>query len=234
MFWNVLSNTVNYLISNGVDANAIQLIFFIPIVATIVVFMRQVLGMNTFGMYTPIILCLTFLILGLNLSLVTIAAAFIISIVTRYALKKVHLLFMPKLAIVMIMITLVVLGILIAGVGLKLISGQFFSSAIFPMLILGSITEKFASAQSDGGFWKGLSITLQTILISMISYIAVGGKIELGIVNFSWNFLKELVINYPETIILFLIFNILLGKWTGLRLVEYIRFREVFQHNEEE
>ena len=31
-----------------------------------------------------------------------------------------------------------------------------------------------------------------------------------------------------------IVVNIALGRWTGLRLVEYVRFREVFRHLQEE
>lgn len=232
--WNFMSYFVNFLIESGIPDNTIVLILMLPIIATIVVFMRQVVGMNTFGMYTPLIICLTFLVLGLKFGLITLATAMVVGMGTRYGLKKVHLLFMPKLAIVMIMITLSLFALLIVGTIFKLFDSQFFSIAIFPMLILGSITEKFTGIQSEAGLWKTLWLTLQTLIIAIVSYIAVGGVIDLGFGSFQWDTLRNFMRHYPEAIFLFLIINIGFGKWSGLRLVEYIRFREIFQHNEEE
>lgn len=232
--WNFMSYFVNFLVESGIPDNTIVLILMLPIIATIVVFMRQVVGMNTFGMYTPLIICLTFLILGFKFGMITFATALIVGMTTRYALKKVHLLFMPKLAIVTIMITLSLFALLIIGTFFKLFDSQFFSLAIFPMLILGSITEKFTSIQSEAGFWKTLWLTLQTIIIALVAYVAVGGQFDVGFFNFQWDFLRSFMRHYPESIFLFLLINIGLGKWTGLRLVEFIRFREIFQHNEEE
>jgi len=232
--WNFMTYFVNFLVESGIPDNTIVLILMLPIIATVVVFMRQVVGMNTFGMYTPLIICLTFLILGLKFGMLTLVTALIVGMATRFVLKKVRLLFMPKLAIVMIMITLSLFALLIIGTIFKLFDSEFFSLAIFPMLILGSITEKFTSIQSEAGFWKTLWLTMQTVIIAVVAYIAVGGQFDIGIVNFQWDFLRNIMRHYPEIIFLFLIINIILGKWTGLRLVEIIRFREVFQHNEEE
>jgi hypothetical protein len=42
------------------------------------------------------------------------------------------------------------------------------------------------------------------------------------------------VLAYPETILVTFPVNLFLGRWTGLRVVEYFRFREVFKHLQEE
>lgn len=232
--WNFMSYFVNFLVESGIPDNTIVLILMLPIIATVVVFLRQVVGMNTFGMYTPVIICLTFLVLGLKFGMLTFITALIVGMGTRYALKKVHLLFMPKLAIVMIMVTLAFFALLITGTIFKLFDSQFFSLAVFPMLILGSITEKFTSIQSEAGFWKTLWLTVQTLFISILAYCIVGGEIDFGFWTFQWDFLRNFMRHYPESIFLFLLINIGFGRWTGLRLVEYIRFGEIFHHNEEE
>jgi hypothetical protein len=141
---------------------------------------------------------------------------------------------MPKLAVVMIMVTLAFFALLTTGTIFKLFDSQFFSLAVFPMLILGSITEKFTSIQSEAGFWKTLWLTVQTLIISILAYCIVGGQIDFGFWTFQWDFLRNFMRHYPESILLFLFINIGFGRWTGLRLVEYIRFGEIFHHNEEE
>lgn len=232
--WNFMTYFVNYLSENGIPENTIVLILMLPIIATVIVFLRQVIGLNTYGLYTPIIICLTLLILGLKFGLLTLLTALVIGMSTRYVLKNINLLFMPKLAIVVIMITLSLFALLIAGIALKLLNSQFISLAIFPMLILGSLTEKFTSIQTEAGFLKTLWLTLQTVFSAIIAYIVVGGAIDFANFSFSWDFLRSFMRHYPESIFLFLLMNIGLGKWTGLKLVEYIRFREIFHHNEEE
>jgi hypothetical protein len=43
-----------------------------------------------------------------------------------------------------------------------------------------------------------------------------------------------LFLAYPEIVLLAIVVNFGLGRWTGLRVVEYFRFREVFRHLQEE
>jgi hypothetical protein len=48
-----------------------------------------------------------------------------------------------------------------------------------------------------------------------------------------WEVLTSLILAYPEIIILTLFANIYLGRWTGLRLSEMVRFQEIFKYLEE-
>ncbi|MBU0626799.1 hypothetical protein KKG31_01430 [Patescibacteria group bacterium] len=40
----------------------------------------------------------------------------------------------------------------------------------------------------------------------------------------SWTGFKHLLLSYPEFIILALVLNIVVGRFTGLQLLEYLRF----------
>ena len=73
----------------------------------------------------------------------------------------------------------------------------------------------------------------ETILVSVVAYFVVGGVIDVGLFSFKTEFIKNLMLTYPELIFLILIINILLGKWTGLRVLEYVRFREILRNIEE-
>jgi hypothetical protein len=47
-----MSYFVNVLINNGIPDNTIALLLLLPVIATVVAFMRQVIGITTFGIYT--------------------------------------------------------------------------------------------------------------------------------------------------------------------------------------
>jgi hypothetical protein len=232
--WNFMSYLMSILIESGIPSNTILLILVLPVIATVVVIMRQVVGLTTYGMYTPSIVTLTFLVLGLKFGLMTLILSLLVGTLTRYALKYARLLYVPKLSIVLTVVALSLFGFLSLGIALKIFDSQFFSLAIFPMLILGTLTEKFTRVQSEQSFWSTLLVTFQTIFVSILAYIIVGGEVQFWFFSLKWDFLQNLLLNYPEIILLFLLINIGLGKWTGLRIVEYIRFRDVLRHNEEE
>ncbi len=118
------------------------------------------------------------------------------------------------------MITVVSLSTL-----LVLIAGGMFqrtglaSVSIFPILIMIALVEKFVATQIKKGARTAIILSVETLIISIICFLLV-----------SSNQLKAFVQTYPWVVILTVLVNIALGKWTGLRLSEYIRFKEVLKN----
>jgi hypothetical protein len=128
---------------------------------------------------------------------------------------------MPKMAILLIAITLGVFAILTFGAywdktGLLTIS-------ILPLVIMIMLTEKFLSVHFEFNTKDAWRITLETFFLSVLAYVIV-----------SWDALRLLILAYPEFILLTIPFNILLGRWSGLRLLEYFRFYKVIHKEMEE
>lgn len=231
--WNFMAYFVNVLIDNGIPDNTIALLLLLPIIATVVAFMRQVVGMTTFGIYTPSIITLSFLVIGMHAGLLTLAAAISVGALTRPLLKKIRMLYIPKMAVVITLVSLALLLILIASIYLNLFDAQFLSIAIFPMLILSTLVEKFVSVKTSKGLSSAAALMISTVIVSIIAYFIAGGEINLGFTSFKFELVKRMMMTYPEIVFLLIFINILLGKWSGLRVLERIRFREVLRHIEE-
>ncbi len=228
--WNFMSYFVDYLVNQGIPDNIIALLLLLPVIATIVAFMKQVVGMTTFGIYTPSIITLSFLIIGIKVGLIILILAILIGSITRPALSRVRMLFIPKMAIVLTVVSLILFLILIISNYLGLFDATFLSIAIFPMLVLSTLVEKFVSVKSEKGLSEAIILMTETIVVAIIAYFLVGGEIS----GFQFDFIKRTMLNYPEIIFLLLVVDIFLGRWTGLRILERIRFREVLKHIEEE
>jgi hypothetical protein len=56
-------------------------------------------------------------------------------------------------------------------------------------------------------------MTVTTLVLSIVCYLAVD---RLG--------LQSLVLAFPEILLVAVAFDVILGKWRGLRLLEYVRF----------
>jgi hypothetical protein len=108
------------------------------------------------------------------------------------------------------------------GFGTYLGISELATIAVFPMLIMTTLAEKFVSAQSGKGVYAAVLLMFETTVVSLICYWVV-----------EWQFLQNLVLSYPEIILLLILVNLGLGRWSGLRFFEYIRFREVMRHAEE-
>lgn len=218
--WNFMSYLVNFMIAQGIPSNTVVLLLMLPVIATIITFLKQVVGVTTFGLYTPAIITLSFLALGLKFGLIILFIILFTGAILRQALEHVRLLHIPRVAIIFTISSFIIL--LMLGLATYLGVSELATIAVFPMLIMTTLAEKFVSAQSGKGVYAAVLLILETTVVSLICYWVV-----------EWQFLQNLMLSYPEIILLLIVVNFLLGKWTGLRLFEYIRFREVMKHTEE-
>ncbi len=219
-FLNSISYLVSFMISNGIPSNTIVLLLMLPIIATIIAVLKQVVGITTFGLYTPSIITLSFLALGLKFGLIILLIIIVTGAAVRKLLDRFHLLHIPRIAIVLTISTLIILLTLALGTYLGITS--IATIAVFPMLIMTTLAEKFVSALGGRGYYAATLLMIETTIVSLICYWVV-----------EWHYLQNLILGHPEIILLLLVFNYILGRWTGLRLMEYVRFREVMKHAEE-
>jgi hypothetical protein len=213
---NNISPIISYFVSQGVPLDTVKLLLLFPLIATLIAFLRQVIGIKAFGIYTPAIITFAFLVTGIKYGLAIFASVIVVGMFSRYLLKRFRLLYLPRVAITLTIVTFAILLILVIGgsfqrTGLATVS-------IFPLLIMITLVEKFVTAQIEKGNKTAVVLAAETLVISLIGYFIV-----------RWEFLAAIIISYPWLILLTLPINILLGRWTGLRLSEYFRFREVFK-----
>lgn len=218
--FNFMSYLVNFMVNKGIPINTITLILIFPIIATIIVLARQVVGLKSFGIYTPIIVTLSFLAIGLKYGLIIFLVILFTGTLVRFILKRFRFFYFPKMALVL---TAVAFSLL-----LVLASSAYFDNinitvaSFFPMLLMIIIVEKFISVQIEKGSLTALTLSVETLVLAILCYYIL-----------SWDYLRTLVINYPEIIIVTVFINIIIGRWTGLRFFEYLRFRELLKYIEE-
>jgi len=218
---NFMSYFVNYMVEKGVPTNSILLILMLPVIVTIVAFLKQVVGLTTMGVYTPSIIALSLVALGLQFGLLIFVVILAFGTMTRTFLRRYRLLYIPRMAIVLTIVSLTILFVMLLGAYFNI--SQLVSISVFPMLIMSTMVEKFVNVQGERGFRQALVMISATLFVSIICYLVV-----------EWSFLKTILFGHPEIIFLFLMVNVFLGRWTGLRLLEYVRFREIFRYTEEE
>ena len=217
---NIMSHLVNIMIDRGVPVSTIALILMLPVIVTVVAFMKQVVGLATLGVYTPSILALSFIALDLSFGLLILFSILFIGTLTRLVLRQYRLLYIPRMAIVLSLVSLTILALLFIASSFG-ISGAL-SLSVFPMLMMSTMVEKFVNIQSGKGLRSALLLVGEAVLVAILCYYVA-----------EWPALKTLVIGHPEVIFLFIFFNVLLARWSGLRILEYVRFREIIRFAEE-
>ena len=214
---NFISFGINYLVNKGVPINSITLILMLPVIATILSFSRQVIGMKAFGLVTPTMTTLSFLVMGLPYGLIIFSAVLLSGTLTRLILKRLHLLYLPRMALVLTSASIAIL--LVFGLGASTDNSILASFSIFPILMLTLLAEEFIALQFKSGAKSAFTVTTWTLVLSIGCYFIV-----------SWQLLRTIIVSYPEIVLLTLPLNILFGRWSGLRITEYIRFRHLLRY----
>ncbi|OGI25057.1 MAG: hypothetical protein A3J76_02380 [Candidatus Moranbacteria bacterium RBG_13_45_13] len=203
--------------ANGVPLDTLVLVLILPIIVTMIAFFRQVIGIKAFGIYTPAIITFAFLATNdIKYGITIFVTVIVVGTATRFFLKRARLLYLPRVAIMITIVGFSILLLLFTGgrwnrTGLASVS-------IFPILIMITLVEKFIAVQIEKGNRTAVILSLETLFISIIGYYIA-----------SWPLLIKMILNYPWLSLLTIPVNIFLGKWTGLRLSEYFRFRQIIK-----
>jgi len=213
-----VSPLIQYFTQQGVPLETVILLLILPVVVTLIAFFRQVIGIKAFGIYTPAIVTFAFLATPqLRYGVVVFISVILLGMLMRVALKNLRILYLPRVAITLSVIAMVILLLLALG-------GNFHrtglaSVSIFPILIMITIVEKFVVAQIEKGNKTAIILAVETLIISLVGYYLA-----------SWPLLIKSIVAYPWIILFTIPINIFLGKWDGLRLTEYVRFREILKN----
>lgn len=212
-----LSPIMAYFVTRGVPIDTVVLLLIFPIVVTLIAFFRQVIGIKAFGIYTPSIVTFAFLATKIKYGVAIFIVVILVGMLMRYALKSLRILYLPRVAITLSIVAFSIL--LLLSFGGSMHRTGLAAVSIFPILIMITIVEKFVATQIEKGNKTALILAGETLIISVVGYFIA-----------SWPVLIKALIDYPWLVLITIPVNILLGKWDGLRLTEYIRFRKILKN----
>lgn len=214
-----MNTLVQFMAANGVPVDTIILILMVPVVATVIAISRLIFGVKGFGIYTPVIITFALVETGLKYGLAIFILVLLTGTLMRYVLKRFRILSLPRFAIVLSIVAIVIL--LLFAEGAYSHRTGLITVSIFPILIMITLVEKFVAAQIEKGPKTAIRLSVETLILAVVCYYLA-----------TWPWWQEVLYNYPYIIFGLIILNVLLGRYRGLRLSEYIRFREVIKHVE--
>lgn len=212
---NSLKLAIRKAIVDGVSPNTLVLLLLFPVVAALVAFARQVVGLNGFGMIMTALLSIAFMSTGALAGMVLMMFVLFSAIFGRTLIKKVKIPYLPKLSILIWLVSIGVLGLLIMSpmIGLE----KLMSVGIFPILIFVLLAETFVETQITRSVGTSFAMTAETVILALIAFWVM-----------SLQPIQSLVLLHPEvSVIIILVADILIGKYKGLRLLEVWRFRKL-------
>lgn len=211
---------LQYLVNQGVSQQMLLFILLLPVVVTLVTFARQIIGLKGLGIYAPLLITFVLMLTGLAYGLLLFAMALLAATLLRLILKRFRLLYLPRMSLILVGLSLIIL--LISWLTISMLSVNIVAIPALAILIIIVLSEIFITAQIERGPKIALILIMETFVLAIAGYFLA-----------IWPWLQNFTLAYPWLIILVVILmNIFLGRWTGLRLFEYQRFREVFRHGE--
>jgi len=188
-----------------------QILVLIPIGALIISILHQMIGLKTFGTFTPILIALAFRQTGLIFGIGLFVFVVIIGLLFRGYLNRLQLLIVPRLAAIL---TATVLLIGLLAVVMEDLNLNFgLSVSLFPIVILAMTIERASTMWEESGPTDTIIAGIGTILAAVIGYFCmINDYVE------HWAFV------FPELLLLVLGVNILVGRYNGYKLIEYFRF----------
>jgi hypothetical protein len=216
-WYNPLQHAIRQAIANGLPANIIVLLLLFPVIASIIAAARHVVGLKGFGVYIPAVLSIAFVSTGISTGVIVFVVVLIAATVARASVKRFKLPLLPRTAMLLWIVTFLITGLLIASSWLNVSS--LLTLNIFPLLIIMLLTENFMSTQLFNSQKEALSITFETLLIAVICAFIINMEL-----------VQQLVLLYPEFSLLGVAaFNLVVGRYTGLRLLERTRFQSIIE-----
>lgn len=196
--------------------NVYRVLLMVPIGALLIVFLRNVIGLKTFGTFMPILIALAFRETELLWGMMLFSLLVGLGLLIRFYLEYLKLLLVPRLAAVLIIV--IMLMAVVSMFSHKLGFDRGLSIALFPMVILAMTIERMSLVWEELGPAEALKQGIGSLLVAALGYLSMSNK-----------FLGHLVFVFPELLLVVLALTLLLGRYTGYRLTELWRFRNALK-----
>lgn len=189
-----------------------RVLLLIPLGAFLLVLLRNVVGIKTFGTFMPILIALAFRETQLIWGVILFVALVGIGLSIRFYLEHLKLLLVPRLAALLIIVVL--LMAFISVISHKLDIERGLSVALFPMVIISMTIERMSIVWDERGAAEAFQQGLGSLMVAILSYLVMFNR-----------FTEHLVFVFPELLLVVLAATLLLGRYSGYRLLELGRFK---------
>ena len=179
--------------------------------ATLVVALRQVVGVHTFGTFAPVLLALTYVTTGLPMGLLVTVVVCSLAVLVEPLIRRLRLPRVARLAVLIGTVTVVIS----ANQALFGSDGGTLVGAAFPVVVLAAILERFWECREEDG--------LRSALLGWLLTVSVAVGVSLVLVLPAVRATSE---TYPlELAAVLTVVCVLVGRYRGLRASELLRFR---------
>lgn len=194
-----------------------RFLLLLPVATVVVSVFRVLVGVRTYGVFSPALLGLIFRDLnGLPWGLGIFFATVVVGWLLRRSLDRFNLLLIPRTAVLLTLIVASLLAIVVVAARTGVHITNYV--ALFPLIILTHMVERFWTVEAEDG--------------ARASFKTLGGTVAVAVavaVVVSPDAVGRWMVRYPETLGAVVAVLLLLGRYTGYRLTELYRFQDVIE-----
>ncbi len=187
-------------------------ILLIPVGVLVVVLLRVLVGLRTSGTFMPVLIAMAFM----QTSLLTGLIGFILIVATglyiRAYLSRLNLLLVARISAVIIMVIGIISVFAIVAFQLGLSEGM--KVTFFPMIILAWTIERMSLLWEEEGATEVLKQGGGSLLVAVLAYLAMDSSL-----------VRHITFNFLGVQLVLMAVVLLLGSYTGYRLLELRRFK---------
>ena len=191
-----------------------SLMLLLPLGALITAIFRNIIGIRTLGTFAPALLAMSFIYAAWGTGLVILVTVLFAGYVGRTLLDPLHLLMVPRSSIVLTLIILfVVFGVSVID---YMAPASGVRAVLLPLVILTILIERFFVTAEEDGTTFAIQLVVGTFVVAAFCYLIL-----------SWERVGQLLLIYPELHFFTIAAFIWIGRYSGYRLVELWRFRDM-------
>jgi hypothetical protein len=191
-----------------------EVLLLVPFGILVIVVLRNLVGFSSFGTFAPVLIALAFreteLFKGIMLFILIVS----LGLFFRFYLERLRLLLVPRLAAVVTIVVLLMTAISIISHQLGADTG--LSVSLFPMVIISMVIERMSVVWEERGAATSIREGFGSLGMAALAFLVM-----------SIDLLRYWVTVFPEVNLIVLGVIVALGRYTGFRLSELFRFRQL-------
>jgi hypothetical protein len=189
-----------------------RVLLMVPLGGFLLVILRNVIGISTFGTFMPVLIALAFRETQLLWGVIFFSSLVALGLAIRFYMDRLKLLLVPRLAAVLIVVVILMalMSILTNRLGIE----RGLSVALFPMVILTMTIERMSIVWEERGPLEAIKQGLGSLLAASLAYLVMHNRE-----------VQHLFFVFPELLLVLLSATLLLGRYSGYRLLELLRFK---------
>lgn len=189
-----------------------RIIMTIPAGVLMLVILRNLIGLRGVGTFMPVLIALSFRETHLIWGLLLFSAALSVGLLVRLYFDHLKLLLVARLGAIVMFVILLLAAMTVLSDKLNFQPG--LSVALFPLVILTMTIERVSVTWDESGPAEAIKMAVFSLVIAAFCYALISARP-----------VQHIFFAFPELILVLMALTLLIGRYTGYRLSELVRFR---------